>query len=470
MILQGAAVPAASVARGVLRHPLPAGMRDRLPEDARLEAELSRRLLGSFELHGYEQVGVPAFEFAEVLERGLGSFAPGEVLRFVEPESGEVVALRPDMTPQLARLVATRLASAPLPARLSYQGSVLRRPLERARTQRQVLQAGVELVGLSGVEADLEILELAVASVQRAGLSYAVLDLSHAGITGPLLEPLEPERRDEVALALSLKDQSQLEALTEGAPLSAVDRAALRALPQLHGGEALWPRAERLLAGSSAERGVRELHLLWTRARALGVPVLADLGEVRAFRYYSGFLFQLLAEGPGRPLVSGGRYDGLLGRFGESRPAAGMAVDVDRLRLALARTGELPGRGARVLVAPELLALTSALRAARLPCAVGPTDDRAAYAAAWRYTHRLELESAGLVLHPVGSSMGRAGSTGLAGSSVESTIDSSAAAAAVSQSVASTRWAEASEAERVALEVRRLIEAPVGAGPGAEGS
>ncbi len=446
MISEGAT--AASARRGVLRHPLPAGMRDRLPEDARLEAELSSRLLKGFELYGYEQVGVPAFEFAEVLERGLGSFAPGEVLRFVEPESGEVVALRPDMTPQLARVVATRLASAPLPARLSYQGSVLRRPLERARTQRQVLQAGVELVGLSGVDADLEILEVAVASVQRAGLSDAVLDLSHAGITGPLLEPLEPERRDEVALALSLKDQAKLEALTHDAPLSAVDRAALCALPQLHGGEALWPRAERLLAGSSAERGAQELFALWERASALGLPVLADLGEVRAFRYYSGFLFQLLAEGPGRPLVSGGRYDGLLGRFGESRPAAGMAVDIDRLRVALARTGELPERAARVLLSPELKPLASALRAAGLPCAVGPTDDRLGYAAAWRYTHRLELDAGGLVLFRV------AAQPPAAASPAESSVKLADAPAQAGARVA----ASSAEAERVALELLRLIE------------
>src|SRR5689334_21005339 len=100
-------------------------MRDLLPADARARASLSRRLMQSFELYGYERVTLPVFEYADVLERGLGSLDPNEVLRFVEPESGEVVALRPDMTPQVARLLATRLVEAPAPARLCYEGSVL---------------------------------------------------------------------------------------------------------------------------------------------------------------------------------------------------------------------------------------------------------------------------------------------------------------------------------------------------------
>jgi ATP phosphoribosyltransferase regulatory subunit len=107
-------------------------MRDGLPAEARAQTELVRRIIGSFELHGYELVNVPMFEYAEVLERGLGALELSEVLRFVEPETGAVVALRPDMTPQVARLLATRLADAPLPARLCYQGSVLRRRRERA--------------------------------------------------------------------------------------------------------------------------------------------------------------------------------------------------------------------------------------------------------------------------------------------------------------------------------------------------
>src|SRR5262249_12878791 len=135
---------------GALSHPLPAGMRDLLPTEAERQISLCRTVLGSFARFGSESVSVPPFEYAEVLEQDMGTLDPTQVLRFVEPETGEVVALRPDMTPQIARLVATRLADAPPPLRLCYEGAVVRRRVERARRERQVQQAGFELVGRGG--------------------------------------------------------------------------------------------------------------------------------------------------------------------------------------------------------------------------------------------------------------------------------------------------------------------------------
>src|SRR6202789_3833736 len=126
-----------------LEHPLPAGMRDLLPDEAGSRRALARSVLDRFALHGYALVTPPVFEFAEVLERGLGTLDSANVLRFVEPESGEVAALRPDMTPQGARIIATRLRGRPPPFRLGYEGTVLRRRRGRARTQRQIPQAGV---------------------------------------------------------------------------------------------------------------------------------------------------------------------------------------------------------------------------------------------------------------------------------------------------------------------------------------
>ncbi|MCB9586304.1 MAG: ATP phosphoribosyltransferase regulatory subunit [Polyangiaceae bacterium] len=388
-----------------LEHPLPAGMRDRLPEDARIESELGGRLRGCFELYGYERVSAPAFEYADVLVRGLGALEPQEVLRFVEPETGEVVALRPDMTPQVARLLATRLADAPSPARLCYQGSVLRRPRERARKHRQIPQAGIEYVGQGGVDADLEVLELAVESVRRAGLKDFVIDLGHAAIATPLLERVPRGLRDEVVEALSLKDSYQLERLAGRAGLSAAELKALCALPELTGAEEVWERAERVLAGTDALSGCLELKALWTRAQELECALVVDLGETRAFRYYTGFLFQLLAEGPGRAVASGGRYDRLLARFGQDRPAAGMAVDLDNLAWALADAQRSPGVGTRVLVSasPHAIQLVRALRKLGVVSAVAPASDPLGYAHAWRYTHLVEGSPNALELTCLGS-------------------------------------------------------------------
>src|SRR5690606_29182444 len=153
---------------------------------------------------------VPLFEFADVVERGLGSLEPHEVLKFVEPESGAVVSLRPDMTPQIARLVATRLSAEPGPVRLCYQGSVLRRRRERARRHRQIPQAGMEGSGAGGVAGERGLLGVVAAAVRAAGLEEFVIDLGHAGIAGALVEGLAPEAAHALLEALEVKDESEL--------------------------------------------------------------------------------------------------------------------------------------------------------------------------------------------------------------------------------------------------------------------
>ena len=362
-------------------------MRDFWPPEARRLSDLSRLLLGSFELFGYELVTLPVFEYEDVLVRGLGALAPEEVLRFVEPETGEVVALRPDMTPQLARVVSTRLAHAAPPIRLSYQGSVLRRRRERARRNRQIFQAGIELIGLDGPAGDLEALEVACAAARAVGLSDFVLDLGHARIASALLEGVEPQRQRAAVEALHLKDPGELERAAAAAGLGQRERAALGALGELHGGREVLTAARSVLSGTRAEAGLDELSRVLgeVERRGLAPSVLVDLGETRNFAYYTGTTFQLHAEGPGVPIASGGRYDGLLGGFGRPLPAFGFAFGLDDLVWAL---GSAPLEASpRVLLTGKASTLAAGLRERGLRCAVGPEQDPLAYARVWRYTH-----------------------------------------------------------------------------------
>ncbi|HEY3494207.1 MAG TPA: ATP phosphoribosyltransferase regulatory subunit [Polyangiaceae bacterium] len=393
-------VPPASFAAAQV-HALPAGMRDLLPEEARAQSLLARSLLGSFALHGYELVTLPIFEYASVLERGLGSLAEDEVLRFIEPETGRVVALRPDMTTQIARLLSARLADAPGPARLCYQGSVLRRRRERARRERQIPQAGVELVGLSGLEGDLEVLGVAAASARAAGLSDFALDLGHAGIAGALLEGVAEPAQAAIVEALGVRDTSEVTRRAERYGVRGASLEALGALPSLHGAESVWPLAERALANTPARACLDELKRLWEAAGAAGVAprLLVDLAETRNLAYYTGAMFQLHAKGPGRALGSGGRYDGLLGRFGRARPAAGFSFGLDELAWAL-ELAEKPREPApRLLVTGSASEVLSGLRGCGLAAAEAPAGDPLAYARAWRYTHLVEttLNTATLV-------------------------------------------------------------------------
>lgn len=398
-------------ARDGLQHPLPAGLRDLLPEETRRRRALARLVLEHFALDGYQLVTPPAFELAEVLERGLGALDPSDVLRFVEPESGEVAALRPDMTPQIARMVATRLAREPWPIRLCYEGTILRRRQGRARRQRQIPQAGVELYGaVSGpspaLAGDLEMLRLAGSTLAALGLGEAAIDLGHASIARSLLDALPPALSAEVSAALSQKDSARVARLVAGRPHA----EAIAALGDLHGGgpgepdgEALLASAAPLLAGTPAEGPLAELAALWRAARGEVTATLRlDLGEVRGFAYYTGAIFHLLAPGPGEPIGAGGRYDDLLARFDAPMPAVGFALNLDAVAWARESAGLVDRAPPRAVVAmDEPGPVLAALRARGVAAVACPPEEAVAYARAWRYTHVVTAGGPGLMARSV---------------------------------------------------------------------
>ncbi|MEI7891981.1 MAG: ATP phosphoribosyltransferase regulatory subunit [Myxococcales bacterium] len=373
-----------------LQHPLPGGMRDLLPEEAAQRRALAQNILRVFGVHGYALVTLPAFEFAEVLERGLGVLDPADVLRFVEPESGEVAALGPDMTPQIARLIATRLGDRPAPYRLCYEGTVLRRRSGRARKHRQIAQVGVELAGVGEPEGDLELLEVAARALVATGLERFTIDLGDAGIVRSLL-PASPASIEPGAVlrALSRKDDAELSELVRG--FEHAD--ALVRLTALHGGRDAALEGVRLLADTPAASSARELLELFdaATARGFGGHLVVDLGEVRGFAYYTGPIFHVFAQGPGEAIGSGGRYDELLGRFGAPMAAAGFALDLDRLVWALQAAGRLAAKEHGVVAVAASDTRVATLRAAGVRTSVVASSDRAwEYARGWGYSHVLE--------------------------------------------------------------------------------
>src|SRR4051812_30989227 len=168
---------------------LPAGVRDFAPEAAAARRRIAESLLRVFERWGYARVITPAFEYEDVLALGLGAAGRAAAVRFVEPSSGQIVALRPDITPQIARLIATRYRDEQGPIRLCYEGTVVRFDA-RARTQREVIQAGVELAGVDGPTGDAEAIDLAVAAMGAVGLGEPTIDLAHLGLAREVVSSL----------------------------------------------------------------------------------------------------------------------------------------------------------------------------------------------------------------------------------------------------------------------------------------
>jgi ATP phosphoribosyltransferase regulatory subunit len=375
-----------------LEHPLPGGMRDLLPEEARARRALGKCVLDRFALAGFALVTPPAFEFADVLERGLGTLDPAEVLRFVEPESGEVAALRPDVTPQIARMIATRLHDRPPPYRLAYEGTVLRRRSGRARKDRQIPQVGVELAGVGGTEGDIDLLVLAADALRATGLREFTIDLGNAGIVRALLDGLDAEVARDVSHALALKDEGALRERAEDA--RAPFASSLCALVRMHGGREAIADGLRVLAATPAAAPAARLLELFDAAvaRGLGSHVRADLGDVRGFAYYTGTIFHIYAPGPGEAIGAGGRYDELLARFGAPMPAMGFAFDLDSLAWALRAAGVAQESDVRVVVVgAEADARVERLRA-RSVVAVGARDRASAlaWARAWSFSHVIE--------------------------------------------------------------------------------
>ncbi len=326
---------------------LPSGLRDLLPDHSAHLAELSSKLQEVFSSFGYRRLFLPTLERLEVVERGLSAAALADVMKFVEPGSGEVVAIRPDITPQIARLYAARPDALPAPARLCYDGPVLRAREARAGRPREVYQAGVELLGAGGPQADAEALVVLSRALERVGLRDAVIEVGHARFAGAVLEAarLPNGARREAWEALARKDEGALAALARKGRGSSAVRDALPKLAALYGDGALSraralaravPRAGHALA--EVEAALR----IATRRRA--GPFAADLGEARGLGYYTGLTFAAYARGAGSEVANGGRYDELLARFGRPGPAIGFAVDLEFATQALERaTGRAKG-------------------------------------------------------------------------------------------------------------------------------
>src|SRR5512137_1647327 len=215
---------------------LPLGLRDLTPDHSAHLADLSARLHEVFGAFRYRRVLLPTLERLEVVERGLSPAALAQVLKFVEPGSGEVVAIRPDITPQIVRLYAARPDALPDPARLCYDGPVLRAREARAGRPREVYQAGVELLGAGGAAADAEALVILWRALERVGLSHAVVEVGHARFAADVLAAagLPAAARVEAEEALTRKDEAALSRLAGRARGSLVARNVLPSLASLY--------------------------------------------------------------------------------------------------------------------------------------------------------------------------------------------------------------------------------------------
>jgi ATP phosphoribosyltransferase regulatory subunit len=311
----GAGQPAPS------RTAIPPGTRDVLPDEMRELRAISARMRAVFEEAGYGEVHTPALEYEEVLRRGEEHAAGARYRTF--DERGEVLALRSDMTIPIARVVGTRYSDADTPLRFSYFAHAWRAVERGVGEPREFLQGGLELIGADGPAGDAEVVALTIAALDAAGLRRHRVGVGDGSLYRTLLRELEvPEERHMALMeCLSRRDLVGLERGVADLP----ERDLLVELPSRRGGPEVLDRAPAL----------RDLHRALA-GRGVADRVIFDLGLVRELGYYTGAVFEVYDPAVGFALGGGGRYDDLLGRFGRSLPACGVALDLQRVHLAQA--------------------------------------------------------------------------------------------------------------------------------------
>jgi ATP phosphoribosyltransferase regulatory subunit len=314
-------------------HPTPPGTRDVLPDEMRELRALTERLRGAFERAGYGEVWTPALEYEDVLRTGDERSA-GAGYRLFD-EHGEVLALRSDMTIPIARVVATRYADAAPPFRLCYFAHAYRAPQRGAGQLREFLQGGIELIGASAPEGEAEVVALTFGALDEAGLRRHRVGIGDGSLYRLLLESLEVPEEEHLPLLerLARRDLAGLSMRVAALDLPESARELLRRLPELRGGRDVLERADGPVAG--AVEGLRALYELLAE-RGVADRVIFDLGLVRELGYYTGAVFEVYDPAVGFALGGGGRYDELVGRFGRSLPACGIALDVQRVHVAQA--------------------------------------------------------------------------------------------------------------------------------------
>jgi ATP phosphoribosyltransferase regulatory subunit len=321
-------------------HRIPSGTRDVLPDETREVHAITEALRGVFERHGYGEVSTPALEYEEVLARA--DMAEARPAYRVFDESGAVLVLRSDMTVPIARVVATRYPTVEPPIRFCYVAHCYRGVRPQRGQPRELLQAGIELIGASAPQGTAEALTVLCDALDAVGLKGYRVGLGDASLFPALMASLRvpEEDRAELLHTLARRDFVELESRLAAAGLADDAAGLLLSLPQRRGGPEVL--ADAPAAAAQAVSGMRQVHELL--APAVAARVIFDFGLLRSIGYYTGAVFEVYDPALGAPLGGGGRYDELLGRYGRSLPAVGFALGIDRLHIALA--GEERGTGA----------------------------------------------------------------------------------------------------------------------------
>ncbi|MEI8355381.1 MAG: ATP phosphoribosyltransferase regulatory subunit [Deltaproteobacteria bacterium] len=335
--------------------PLPKGVTDFLPEKAARIGFIEEKIRRVFELWGFRRLITPLLEFEDVLAVSMGDELKEKTFRFDDRQTGKLLVIPPDITPQVARIVATRMHASPLPHRLYYNGRVLRHAEIQSGRSREIFQAGVELIGLDSPEADAEMVAMAVEVLKGLGFDDFKVDIGQVEFFRGIMAAsgIEQAARGRLQEAIRKKDASAVGEILARVDASDATKEQISALPRLFGGREVLAEAGRVVANDRSRAALDNLSHVLDILDVYGVSdyLTIDLGEIRGLDYYTGITFEGFVSGFGEEVCGGGRYDNLTSKYGFPSPATGFAFNVLALLNALEKRPELEGgRGTDFLI------------------------------------------------------------------------------------------------------------------------
>jgi len=324
---------------------LPKGVTDFLPEQADKIGYIEGKIRRVFELWGFRRIITPLLEFQHVLAIGMDDDLKEKSFRFDDRQTGKLLAIPPDITPQVARIEAMRMRGFPLPHRLYYNGRVLRHAELQSGRSREIYQSGVELVGLDSPEADAEMVAMAVEVLQGLGFADFKIDLGQVEFFRGIMASagLSADAAGRLQEAIAKKDASAVKAILEKEEIADAAKEEIAALPRLFGGSEILAEAARTVGNDRSKRALDNLAQVVEILGIHGVSeqLTIDLGEIRGLHYHTGVTFEGFVGGLGEAVCGGGRYDDLMGKYGFPAPATGFAFNILTLLHGLEKRPEV---------------------------------------------------------------------------------------------------------------------------------
>lgn len=314
------------------------GVKDFLPAEQKQKNEIEQRINSVFNRYGYEPIQTPTFEYVEVFAEEDGNVSRGEMYKFLD-RKGNVLALRPDLTPPIARVAATSFQDELFPLRLSYVGSAYRHVAGYQGKLHEFTQAGVELLGNNSVYSDAEVIAVAANSLKVTGVEKFIIHLGQVGFFKSIMEEaqLDDDIMEEIRVLIENKNIVALEEFTLKNEIKPEIAILLQELPKLCGDITVINKAKELTDNPKALKALEELELIYELLGEYNVEqnITFDLGMVSRLEYYTGIIFKAYTYGSGSEILGGGRYDTLIAKFGREIPATGFGINIHELLAAI---------------------------------------------------------------------------------------------------------------------------------------